>query len=142
MNKLNELIKRSKEVFLMEFKYEKIFFSITIFVLLVSNAFLFIRLDKNRSRYNDIRQQFTTITEREQSAQNRVRELEERIAAIKARTERADELISNSITTVRGLSEAITECKNYVKDLENIINSSGLSLDNNSDSSNSNEVKE
>lgn len=119
---------------------KKIFFGITIFVLLVSNVFLFVRLDKNRSRYDDLRQQLTTITEREQSAQNRVRELEERIAAIKARTERTDELISNSITTVRGLSEAITECKNYVKDLENIINSSGVSTNDNSNSSNSNEV--
>ena len=126
----------------MEFKYEKIFFSITIFVLLVSNVFLYVRLDKNRSRYDDIRQQFTTITEREQSAQNRVRELQERIAAIKARTERTDELISNSITTVRGLSEAITECKNYVKDMENIISDSGVSTDNNSNSSTNNEVKE
>ena len=123
----------------MERKYEKIFFSITIFVLLVSDVFLLVRLGKDRSRYDDIRQQFTTITEREQSAQNRVAELENRIAAIKARTERADELISNSITTVRGLSEAITECKNYVKDLENIIGSSGVSIDNNSNSSNSNE---
>ena len=126
----------------MECKYEKIAICITIFVLLVSDVFLLVRLDKNRSRYDDIRQQFTTITEREQSAQNRARKLEERITAIKARTERADELISNSITTVRGLSEAITECKNYVKDMESIINSSGVSLDNNSDSSNSNEVKE
>lgn len=121
---------------------KKIAICITIFVLLVSNVFLYIRLDKNRSRYDDLRQQLTTITEREQSAQNRVRELEERIAAIKARTERTDELISNSITTVRGLSEAITECKNYVKDLENIIGSSGVSIDNDSNSSNSNEVKE
>ena len=121
---------------------KKIFFSITIFVLLVSNVFFYVRLDKDRTRYDDLRQQFTTITEREQSAQNRVRELENRIATIKARTERTDELISNSITTVRGLSEAITECKNYVKDLENIINSSGVSTDNDSNSSNSNEVKE
>lgn len=121
---------------------KKIAICITIFVLLVSNVFLYVRLDKNRSRYDDLRQQLTTITEREQSAQNRVRELEERIAAIKARTERTDELISNSITTVRGLSEAITECKNYVKDLENIINSSGVSTNDDSNSSNSNEVKE
>lgn len=121
---------------------KKIAICITIFVLLVSNVFLYVRLDKNRSRYDDLRQQLTTITEREQSAQNRVRELEERIAAIKARTERTDELISNSITTVRGLSEAITECKNYVKDLENIVGSSGVSIDNDSNSSNSNEVKE
>lgn len=121
---------------------KKIAICITIFVLLVSNVLLYVRLDKNRSRYDDIRQQLTTITEREQSAQNRVRELQERITAIKARTERADELISNSITTVRGLSEAITECKNYVKDLENIVNSSGVSIDNNSNSSNNNEVKE
>lgn len=108
---------------------KKIAICITIFVLLVSNVFLYVRLDKNRSRYDDLRQQLTTITEREQSAQNRVRELEERIAAIKARTERTDELISNSITTVRGLSEAITECKNYVKDLENIIGDSSISTD-------------
>lgn len=126
----------------MECKYEKILFSITIFVLLVSNVLFWIRLDKNRSRYDDIRQQLTTITEREQFAQNRVRELEDRIAAIKARTERTDELISNSITTVRGLSEAITECKNYVKDLENIIGDSGVSTNDDSNSSNSNEVKE
>ena len=118
----------------MERKYEKIFFSITIFVLLVSDVFLLVRLDKNRSRYDDIRQQFTTITEREQSAQNRVRELEERIAAIKARTERADELISNSITTVRGLSEAITECKKFVQDMENIIGDFSINADD-SDSS-------
>lgn len=115
---------------------------ITIFVLLVSNVLLYVRLDENRSRYDDIRQQLTTITEREQSAQNRVRELEGRITAIKARTERTDELISNSITTVRGLSEAITECKNYVKDLENIVGDFGVSIDDNSNSSNSNEVKE
>lgn len=121
---------------------KKIAICITICILFVSNVVLFFRLDENRSEYDDLRQQLTTITEREQSAQNRVRELEQRIAAIKTRTERTDELISNSITTVRGLSEAITECKNYVKDLENIINSSGDSTDNNSDSSNSNEVKE
>lgn len=114
-------------------------FTITITVLFIFQGYLLSKSRGTIAQYRDREQEYTRTIE---EYRNQIGECSRVVSEVSTELGKGTESLQRQFNSIQELRTILREIEQNYENLENIIGDSGVSTNDNSNSSNSNEVKE